>query len=337
MTTRGNASSLATLAATVAVLGCRTPPSSGVGNDARVGDAPAHVDSSRSDGAVDANVVDPVDAGSDGPVDAAIDAPVDAAIDAPVDAAIDAPPPAQDFGFIQVYLFRNAATVTSTVSTSFWRLVGTPQPNPCTEQVHGSCIVSTCNFVAMPNPYVQTSAGLVQLRVSGVTRASLQPNPDGTYPPFNEPTGWWTGGEVLTMTSAGAVAPASSQQIGAPTSLHLTEPVIPANGIVVAPRANNLRVSWTGTSLGVVQFAFAYPQTATRPFVQVACEFSPSAGTGVVPASAIAGVPSETGSFQAGTMMRAAQRFGTYSVTVLAHANGRRPSGEAYSGQIRFQ
>lgn len=125
----------------------------------------------------------------------------------------------------------------------------------------------------------------------------LGPNPDsgvqGNDITLNKGNGFgddgyrvlWNGGEKLHVsTTGGADAPPIALDVIAPTRVEITSPIL-ADGLVV-DRSVPLALAWTPSSAGELTVSISSPNPSV--FENLSCSMPASAGTGTIPAAALA-------------------------------------------------
>jgi hypothetical protein len=136
-----------------------------------------------------------------------------------------------------------------------------------------------------------TSAGAITV-TGGAFPLALTPAAGGTYADDDENAALWTGGgQRLTMTAQGAVAPAFSRSLVAPASVSLVAPSVvegPGLDTLTVLRNQDLSFSWTGGTVGNVTLTLF---SLISEDVSASCTFPVSSGAGTMPASLLAHFP----------------------------------------------
>jgi hypothetical protein len=168
------------------------------------------------------------------------------------------------------------------------------EPSPVTRTVtglEGDCQLEVSTSVGDPGAGAfpdYRDAGV--LRIDGA-ELDVELGYAGYYEPFQtESARLWGGGESLRFEGGGgADIGAFEATLLAPSHVVVTAPVFPLGdpaGIAVA-RDRDLAISWTGSSAGDVVVRVTGP-IADGTQELITCRFSPEAGRGTVPASALA-------------------------------------------------
>lgn len=156
----------------------------------------------------------------------------------------------------------------------------------CVRTTVGACTVSDCTAAAdagTPPDGGQVGAG--QVTISGLVDGGvvLSPNAQGSYSAFLQTRLFTPGTQVQVQASGGAV-PMFSAQVGAPAAPTLTSPVCTLTGCGMISKTAPYTLTWTGgTNTVSVQVLSATGQ--------LSCSFPATAGTGTIPAAALAAFP----------------------------------------------
>ncbi|MBA3455564.1 MAG: hypothetical protein H0T42_20895 [Deltaproteobacteria bacterium] len=200
----------------------------------------------------------------------------------------------------------------------------------CPSETHGDCQVSSCSQTPAP-----VSAGTITITGAALP-LSLVPTAAKTYPASNSTTqAYFTGGATVMFAAAGGDVPAFTLSLATPTRPTITAPAEPpsASPSLMVTRANPFAVSWTGGS-GRVQ-VWLLGGGGSGPTVK--CLFPASAGSGAVPASALAMLPVGQGSFAMAAISEAEITIGDYGVTAQGYYNAVWPDGSIVSGPTMVQ
>jgi hypothetical protein len=282
-----------------------------------------------------------VDSGMDGGRDGGSDG--DVADTAPTDAGSDASRRLQR-GFVTALSGAIVDVQTSSVSAFFEDL---PAGDPCTRRAEGPCTVVTCPG-AMPVdggmadaglPAVAPNAGRIGVQVDMGASVSIMPGADGRYMPLMMDSLLWTmGGQDVLFVAVGADVRTFAHTLDAPSSLTISAPTFPMTGPIMIDRGSDLALAWSGSSAGML-VATASQTAADGDTVTVRCEYAPTAGSGMIPAAALASLPvASDGSFALGVEASAIV-VGTdpWVVNVTAATFALRPDGRPASGAARFE
>lgn len=166
----------------------------------------------------------------------------------------------------------------------------------CTEMTTGSCVVTTTQPPS--SPPAQVGAGTITISggAATLTATPMTSPSDGstTYANVTSTQSLWQGGEMIAVAATGGTAPAFSTTLSAPAQATVTMPVHPSGGGPLAlSRQDDLPIAWSGEGFGTVD---AEMLGVDGPSVYVHCRWPLSAHGGVVPAAALARLPSTTSS-----------------------------------------
>jgi hypothetical protein len=194
----------------------------------------------------------------------------------------------------------------------------------------GPCLVTTCPAQA------PSDAGTVSLVTAGALTvtggafgdAGVEIGPDslGSYL-YNTTGPMFAAGDTLTVTGAGATVPAfAAQTLVAPGPITLTAPM-GDGGTVDISTSNDLTVSWTGGTAGDKVYLDLSAFFTSGASASALCNWDSAAGTGTVPAAALA--PLAAGTAQPGRAaaiwyQQSATSFtaGRWAIAVRAHISG---------------
>jgi hypothetical protein len=194
----------------------------------------------------------------------------------------------------------------------------------------GPCDLATCTTT--PPPAV--SAGVIM--ITGTTQAiTMMPTATKTYDTFMVANPLFNGGESVTFTAAGADVPAFTKTITAPTKATITAPPKPSasSPFLNIPRGQDFSVSWSGGGTGLVQVALNSNNADQRLF----CRFEANAGTGKVPAAALATLPQGNGGFAMASIAHNVFETGDWAIEASAYFNAVWPDNAIVSGPTMFQ
>ena len=229
------------------------------------------------------------------------------------DGGDDEGPPPPNNGYVAISSTNAIPIVFGTASASFYvnQATGT-----CTEQEFGECTAFTCPTTT-PTP-IYASGGTVS--VTGLSQAiTLTPKADNTYEPFSQMQPLFTGGEMITVSGTGAVAPAFSISVTAPSRAAITSPAKPPmNTSLMISRAQDFSVTWTGGGAGKLYVYFAGPSASGT---SLSCGYEADAGSATVPAAALAALPPGMGSFGASRLFYKSVDIGDWRIYGQAFSN----------------
>lgn len=161
--------------------------------------------------------------------------------------------------------------------------------NLCKHSTSGSCDVNECTDFAGVGA---TSAGAGTITLTGGADQLQFVPPYGARPSGHKQL--WSGGEVMHAVAPGDMVPGFDLKLIAPGQVTLTSPLAPPTPIakLVLDRTRNLVVSWVGETSGdVVVWLGGGARVTGEKSHYIQCKFPASAGTGTVPAAAIASIP----------------------------------------------
>ncbi len=199
-----------------------------------------------------------------------------------------------------------------------------------TMQTIGPCKVQQC---VSTQPQGAQSAGTIT--ITGATKPlSLVPGTDKVYVQQTSMTSLFNGGEMITFAAAGADVPAFSVTLTTPTKATITAPAKPAAGSFLAiNRAQDFSVSWTGGGSGRVQVFLSGAGGSPSLF----CKFDASAGSGKVPAAALATMTGAMGSFAMASVAETEKSVGDWGIGASAYFNAVWPDAAIVSGGSMIQ
>jgi hypothetical protein len=160
-------------------------------------------------------------------------------------------------------------------------------PGVSTTTTVGACAVTVYTTLATTNsPPVDESAGMITV-TGGSQPVSLVPDATGKYTSANGGIDLFTGGEMITVTAAGATVPAFTATLVAPAPINLTAPAQPTSGPLLVDRTKDLVFTWMNGGVGTVMVSLA----GTGGPASMSCTFPSAAGTGTIPQAALATLP----------------------------------------------
>ncbi len=197
-------------------------------------------------------------------------------------------------------------------------------------QTIGPCEVANCGAAATG----AVSAGTITI-TGALEPISLVPGSDHTYAQLMSTTSLFNGGESITFAASGAEVPAFTKSLTMPSKATITAPAKPpsASPYLIVNRAQDFSVSWSGGGSGLVQIALNSQSADQRLF----CRFTASAGTGKLPAAALATLPAGMGGFAMASIGDTEQDAGDWAVAVSAYFNAVWPDSAIVSGPTMFQ
>jgi hypothetical protein len=233
------------------------------------------------------------DAAAEG--DAALGHDAGRAPDSATTDASDAGPPLR--GTHTIYFNESARTATlfQTSLGATFRGAGSPVSPSCRVSTIGPCAVALCTEPKAAAPAQELTGGLageITVRGPGVdANLSIQSQyPAPGYPTASVNRKQFAPGDLLSVTAPGGLGaptvPAfTSPTVAAPSRIVMTMPTLP--GDITLSRTAALPLAWTGGGAGSVEILV---QTSTTQVdsQSIVCTFPAAAGTGLVPAAAMA-------------------------------------------------
>jgi hypothetical protein len=195
-----------------------------------------------------------------------------------------------DFFLGRIQLTRGLAQVTNSNSISVQFVLEDPSTSleVCEIEVFGDCTITTCTDPDEASNALRLSAGEVTLTSDFEFAATGVPSPTGLYYTF-EDTDLIQGGEVVTFSFAGDAVPAFSGTMVVPLAPLLLSPAAVGTGQVevLMPRGGSFTFTWDAREASqavILLSAFGHFDVGWR----MGCRFDAAAGTGTVPAEAMA-------------------------------------------------
>jgi hypothetical protein len=190
----------------------------------------------------------------------------------------------------------------------------------------GPCTVRTGDAAAAPS-----TSGQVRLDLGDRADAPILLAPDtaGHYPNPAGKDATWAPGTELRLSSAGAEVPAFSAVLHAPSALHVVEPGVTAGTVPIDRRAG-LRVRWEAATRDAGDVRVALRQeiatarglSALQAGVSIDCFFPRAAGTGTIPAEALADLQVGEANVMTYAVDAAHLHPGKFEVTALVNTAG---------------
>jgi hypothetical protein len=178
-----------------------------------------------------------------------------------------------------------------------------PGSSTCDFRDDGPCRITDCTTEPTDGgtpAYEAASAGTVSL--AGANKPlTLVPDASGSYAVVSGQEKLWSGGAALAISAAGDEVPAFQATLYGAVPALLTSPALPPAGTPVTLSTKTpLSIAWTGAGGGKMMAMLTRSVTSgTTRTVMVSCSFEASAGSGTVPASAMAAIPpGPDGTFQ---------------------------------------
>ncbi len=139
------------------------------------------------------------------------------------------------------------------------------------------------------------------------------------------------GAETISVVTEGADVPGFSASLTAPTQLMVTDPSL--GGSMTIDSGSDFEVSWTGTSVGVVELGLRYDKQAQQQYRWARCRFESSAGQGAIPSQVLANFagysPTATLSVTQYVVEEQSLPSGGWSVTTELLTRALQPDGSA--------
>jgi hypothetical protein len=209
----------------------------------------------------------------------------------------------------------------------------------CTQKDEGPCVVTTCQPTGAQNPtYDELSAGGITISGGAQSVTLAAPPGDGAYEAKSGTgTVLWHGGEQLKFQASGAAVPAFSASVTAPSAPVVSSPPLPSPGQALHFGKNGQTFSWSGGAAGKFIVILAGQAQQGAVTTSVRCAFSAAAGTGTVPAGAIAAIPQSSGSFMVMVENESIVTAGEWPVSLRLTTVANTPNGSYFSGVASFE
>lgn len=178
--------------------------------------------------------------------------------------------------------------LSASANASFRRENGPIPMVPCTTETVAGCAARTCTFIQdlgvtpMLDP---VSAGAVTIS-GGASPIALMPAGDNSYATMTAAE-LWHGGETLTATAPGGVAPGFTLTVTAPEAVTFTAPAAP----VMLTSGQDLVLSTAATAPMNVGFDVIFDQQMPVSTLHVSCPVTPAGGSVTLPGAALALAP----------------------------------------------
>ncbi|MCU1279981.1 MAG: hypothetical protein JWM53_3527 [bacterium] len=192
-------------------------------------------------------------------------------------------------GAVSLYQTPKMPSGLGVAANASFRRESAPSPLiPCTTSMVAGCAARSCTFIqdlGVAPPLDPVSAGVVSV-MGGSAPLTITPAGDGTYPAASA-NDLWHGGESLTATAPGSVAPGFTIAIMAPALVTFTAPA----GPVTLPSGQDLVLSTTSTDTMTVGYHVIFDQTMPVSTLDVTCVLTGAGGSVTMPAAALALAP----------------------------------------------
>lgn len=217
-------------------------------------------------------------------------------------------------------------------------MVPTTSPQ-CTYTSVGACTAAHCTIATADGgttsaPYTLVSAGDVAVAVGSMAPIAFAAQPGNFYvAPGSNAQPLFSGGETLTFTTSGSVAPASTTTVQAPAPPTLTTPAQAPP--YTLSRASDFPFAWTGGGPGLFAVSVqTNPGSITpgTPFGSVRCSFAISDGSGVIPSAALSVLPAGSAMVSFGVSNQAVNVLGDWALTATAVTYPKTPAGQPIGG-----
>jgi hypothetical protein len=183
----------------------------------------------------------------------------------------------------------------------------------------GACTISIFSSIGGGGDSTGVGAGAITISGGRVPVMLTPSSASGavSYASYSDPQPLWTGGETLMVAAAGDLVPAFTASAIAPGAVTITAPA-PSATTMMLSRTSDLAVAWTGGGAGPVRVELDFP----LPMLGVAderidCAFDEGAGSGSVPSTALATLPSGAqGSLRFGAGVPQTIMAGPYAITI---------------------
>jgi len=204
----------------------------------------------------------------------------------------------------------------------------------CAAETFGGCNVSVCTAAAAAAA-APPNAGNITFSDGQAINLMLAAMPGQQYgslsasPPL-------LGGEIITVTAAGADVPAFSATVAVPLVIRLTSPVLDMNGLGTSPRDQDLVLTFdnrasdgeTGTQLYV-------QASAPAGFASIQCTLPTDSGTATIPKAALGKLVAGTDLLLLATRTKQVVA-GDYSVSVVSYISAMNPA-KSRAARIQLQ
>lgn len=199
----------------------------------------------------------------------------------------------------------------------------------------GNCTVYLCTPRAVGSPpAVQPNAGVVSVD-GGAMPLVFSPGSDGWYDPIQKATAVFVGGETLTASAVGtADVPAFVAKTKAPKVATISAPALPSGDWVV-DRTTPIELTWSGLS-SAERVSVTFGANTTNPN-EIECLFDGDAGSGTVPAEALAHLPAGDGYFQILSRTQAVVADKPWNVRFTANMQAVDATGATFTGGAQIK
>ena len=241
-----------------------------------------------------------------------------------------------DYGSVSVTYADFGTTKSLTGFAQFQKLVTAPTLPTCQQEVEGDCTLYLCAAAPPVEAGAQDAgatnphSGVITLSGARIPAGTtLTPGANGKYPTLSE-TGVdaWSGGETLTVKSAGGEVPAFSGTLTAPApTVTLTAPVMAPPQKTEIDRSRALAVTWSGAGAGTIVVS-ASALGGGGGSASVSCRFDATKGSGQIPTKLLAKLPAGDGAFGASISTTSQVKAADYVVTLLASSIVKNAAGQ---------
>jgi len=210
----------------------------------------------------------------------------------------------------------------------------------CQYAEYGCCRVADCTLYVDVDAMNEVGAGTIEV-IGAAQPVTVEPEPDGQYPPVSGEGQLWEGGETLALAASGGEAPAFEANLRAPEAITVVEPVPhKAGDSVVLSRGKPLSIRWSGATQGTVRASVSQTIASGTTYhtVSVNCWYEAASGLGVVPAEAMAAVPAgPDGDFDLRAREEVTLVESGWSITLGAVGGTKTPVGDVPSFRANIQ
>jgi hypothetical protein len=212
-------------------------------------------------------------------------------------------------------------------------------PDPlagCTTKRFGACTTRSCQAVIgrIPDGGAPAYVSDGEIKVTGaltpVTLAAPAPMGmfAGQYFAFSYYMPLYAAGSTLNVSGAGDVAPAFMASVVAPAQPAMLDPS-PSNQALMLARGSDLKLAWRDGSGGTLALSLAI--VSKTSLAGVDCSFPVEAGSGSVPAAALATLPSGSGQVYFTVAETQTVTVGSWSIGVSASTAPTAPDGGPFT------
>jgi len=200
-----------------------------------------------------------------------------------------------------------------------------PRPE-CTSQPTGPCVYTKCG----PAATGYQSAGAIT--IAGLrSPVTLTPGAMNKYGAYSATAALYGSGEHATVSASGADVGAFTATLTTPRRATATSPIVGDNDTLAIPRAHDFTATWTATPDPIMVDVVGADGDA------LSCRFDGSAGSGTVPASALAMLSPGRGGYETFALTDTVVTAGDWDVTIRSYFLADWPDGSLAVGSAVLQ